>query len=283
VPEYDDTTNMAEALVREARAAVAPREMDPSVTGDFSQLVPAGWTREEVSVEHLEEVPRRKRGTVRLAEGGSMRTYVNEHKVESSGPSTPTHLYAEHATWRVTAVFNDACHDEPGWADHRAVLQLQHTEEWQHWAANDGKYLSQEEFAEHVEDGLLEIVEPAAADLLEMAQTFHANVGAAVKSSHILASGERKLVYDETITASAGATGELVVPHHFTLALAPFEGSLLERVTARLRFRLRGGDLRLGYAMEYPQRVLREAFDATVGYLEAETGLVVLRGQPPQQ
>jgi len=51
--------------------------------------------------------------------------------------------------------------------------------------------MSQDDFAEHVEVGLDDIAEPDAADVLEMAQTFHAKSQSTFRQATRLASARR--------------------------------------------------------------------------------------------
>jgi hypothetical protein len=48
---------------------------------------------------------------------------------------------------------------------------------------------------------------------------------------------------------------------HTELGLAPFVGEDAYRISARLRYRIRGGDLLLGYRLDRPADVLRDAVD----------------------
>ncbi len=93
--------------------------------------------------------------------------------------------------------------------------------------------MSQEDFALHIEAGLQEIEQPDAADLLEIAQSFHATTGAAFRSAIRLASGEQQFTYEENIEAKAGRSGQLAVPTTFILLVAPFVGEQERQVVAK--------------------------------------------------
>jgi uncharacterized protein YfdQ (DUF2303 family) len=228
-----------------------------------------------VDFEKLLPVPRRKRGTVELHDAASLCAFVNEHKTDE------THIYADATGFRFVAVINDATAPEPAWADHRAGLTLRQTEEWKRWAGKDNTLMSQEEFAEHIEDGAPEIVKPDAAAMLELAQTFQAKTGVDFKSSSVLQSGERQLTYNEEIKASAGGAGQITVPSIIELSLAAFEGGKKTKILARFRFRIGGGQLRIGYKLDRPEEVLREAVRSTADEIREATDIAVLNGTPP--
>jgi uncharacterized protein YfdQ (DUF2303 family) len=144
----------------------------------------------------------------------------------------------------------------------------------------DGKMLDQSAFAEHLELGQGEIVDPPAAAMVELAKTFEANTKVQFKEAVVLESGERKLMFDQTITAKAGQKGDITIPREFTVGLAPYEGTDRFKVVCRLRYRIEEGRLRIGYAMARPEAVLEEAFRDIVTEIETATGLTAFAGTP---
>ena len=155
------------------------------------------------------------------------------------------------------------------------------TPAWKAWAKLDGRMLAQSDFAEHLEDRSIDIVDPTAAEMLDIAQSFEATTKVDFESAERIGDGQRKLLYKETVTAKAGQSGEIVIPEKFAVGLQPFEGGEAYRVVARLRYRIVGSNLQIGYKFERPEDVLREAFtDRMVAVAEA-TGQTVLRGAAP--
>ncbi len=240
-------------------------------------VVPDAHVVEYIDTEFVGPQPTRKRGTVTLHDAGSFSAYVNRHKVAAT-----TTIYADALNYRFVGVVNDASAADPQWADHRAILNLLATEEWTRWSAKDGAWFEQEPFAEFIEEGIDQIHKPTAAEMLELATTFHATTSATFRQATVLASGERKLHYDESIEARTGRTGELSVPTTFELALIPFEGSPAYKVLARLRYRVSGGKLTMGYKLIGPRDVQRDAFGDTCAEIEAGTGVPTFAGTPPE-
>lgn len=235
----------------------------------YSVTTPAGATHELTrapapSPEHDAD-PGRARGSYHPATVEALIAVITRHHDEQA-----TTVWVHPTAGRVTTVFNDAAPGAPAWRDHRAVLQLTKTPEWEHWAKRDGHLGSQTDFAEHVEDGLAEIVEPAAAEMLELAQTFHAHQAASFRQATRLQDGRIQVRYDETIDAKAGDSGQMDIPSTFTLAIAPFLGEAPYKVTARLRYRSSGGNLQIGYKLDRPDRVIRDALEQISQRLEAE-------------
>ena len=161
--------------------------------------------------------------------------------------------------------------------DHRVEYAVLLTDAWKAWREHDGKLLDQETLAEHFETRSIDIVQPSAADMLELAQSFHATTSASFESSKLLSSGQRQFEHRENIDATAGKKGQLTIPGSFDLALKPFEGADPFKVTARFRYRITNGVLRIGYKLDRPEDVLRQAFLTVVENVEeGVAGLGVL-------
>lgn len=266
-----------DALIEAAQQATAPHVIAVDGVADFQLIgLPEGVRLERVDTRDLTDAPRRKTGGAQVQDAASFVAYVKRHKTPS------TVIYANQDQGTITAVLND--HAEKGagggagWGDFRAVLALKTTPEWQHWVKNNDKLLTQIQFAEHIEDGLLEIVDPPSADMLELAQHFQAHSKVEFKSERLLQSGQRQLVYEETIDAKAGERGDVKIPRDFTLGIAPYEGSDRYSLVARLRYRIVEGKLTIGYALVRPHDVLRDAFGDVLKAVQDGTDAPVLRG-----
>lgn len=248
-------TDNIQAAIDAGRGLATAGALDPDETPLLGVVLPAGYEHQVVDLRHLAELPDRKRGVVRFDTHASLTAYVNRH-IEGG-----TVVYANPRTRAFTAVINANESDTPDWGDHRAVLTLLHTPAWQAWTARDGQLSSQVAFAEHIEANELDIVDPPAAVMLELAETFQANTKVTFKSAHHLDSGQRELRYEEDVQAAAGRAGAITIPKLFQLGIAPFEGVDPYRLIARLRYRIGNGNLQIGYQLVRPDDVLRAAFD----------------------
>lgn len=280
----------AEIVADLAQSAAEPAVLDPYTR--YSVVVPDNGRLELVEPrdERLDH-PLRATGTVKLATVGSFAEYVERHKDPLGGVTT---VWVHPSSGEVKAVINDHqgtsaadgngdpdANPAPGWGDHRAELALLHTPEWKLWTDADGDMLPQEAFAEHIEQGLPEVVRPDGADLLEIAQTLHATTNASFRSAIRLSDGTVQTQYDEEREASAGRKGEMTIPTEFELAIAPFLGEEREAVTARLRYRLNGGRLSLGYQLVRPHEVIRRTLDRVADQLSDRFARVYI-GEPRQ-
>lgn len=280
----DQTHNDTQAIVDVALASAEP---SPLAEGrDYVVMVPAGGHVERIDndLDIYRDRPRRKVGRVVVHDAASFVAYLDKHAVAD------TEVWADVPAARLVGVVNahgpsDASVAErpwgrAGWGDHRVDLVLHPTPAWKAWAAKDRVMLGQVDFAEHVEDRLVDFVAPTGADMLELAQSFHATRSVKFDSSQRLASSETQLRYHEETEAKAGRRGDLAIPDTFELGLTPFEGAPAYRVTARLRYRITDGVLRLGYVLDRPEDVLRSAFLDIVEAVEQRIDQTVLRGAP---
>lgn len=261
-----------QAVIDTALEVARPSTFDPATPQGV--IVPEGAGLVLPDLHDWRREPIRKTGTAHPATVQALIDYVKQHD-EGDYTSIWVHPNSGH----VVAILDDHGPEGPQWGEHRAALELAHTPEWTFWTGQDGKMVGQVTFAEHIEQGAQEIEEPDAATVLEIAQSFHATNKASFRSATRLTSGEQQFQYDETLAATAGRKGELTVPATIMLVLAPFVGEPERKLTARLRYRLDGGSLTLGYVLDRPDVIVRDAL-ADVASRLAETFPHVYVGEP---
>ena len=194
---------------------------------------------------------------------------IDAHLVDEQDGTIGLEVWADVDRQQVVGIIDGIS----GWRSNRVTLQLSRPREWAEWERVDGNLLNQVEFAQFIEDHLSTIGAPDGADLLDVCQTLQATKSVDFKSSQILASGERKFRFEETIDAKAGAKGELTIPSELTLVLRPFQGSDPVGIQARFRYRIDGsGRLLIGVRLNEPEKVLEDAFDVVVGQLRKGLG-----------
>lgn len=278
-----DTTLTTEAahIIEAARLGVIPTEFELGAIYGAIQADGSVKIIDLATDDHrkrLGEVPVRKTGHANLTEPTSFAHYIRAH-----AEPLRTALFADRDAGRIVALLNTHTADadgEAGWGDHRATLTLRQTPGWAAWTQASGKLVDQIQFAEFLEDRAADVVDPDAARLLEIATSIEATTSAAMKSASRLDNGEVKLRYEETIDARAGQAGDLTIPSRIELALSPYEGMDPYKVTARFRYRLNNGSLRLGIVLDRPEDILRAAFGDVTGLIETTTSQVVLHGTP---
>ncbi|MFR9773153.1 DUF2303 family protein [Nocardia sp. SC052] len=224
--------------------------------------------------EYLDE-PTRPRGTSSVTEPGSFTTLL------AMDPHHGALVYADETTNRLTAVIN-----WDGWADHRIVLQLTYSDQYQRWSARSGKWFNQLDFAEMLEDFAADIYEPAAADMIELAQSFQAARTGSFESSTRLDNGAVSFRFREDVNATAGA-GQLEVPETFILRIPILRGGDYVEIVAKLRYRIEDHRLKLGFKVPGLDDIGLRAFtDATaevIAGLAEPHGHTVVYGPAPAE
>lgn len=216
-------------------------------------ILPPGYTLEDM--EQLLPAPARIKQVVGLADAKSFIDYFQLFAGDA------TVIFANQDSRQIKAVF-DYHTDNPAWCAHSATLALSHSDEWKAWAGQNGKSMTQRLFAEFVEDHIRDVVEPAGAELLEVAKTLVANKKLQFRSGTELHNGQVQLTYNEVIEGQAGAKGQLEIPRTIKLGLRVFKGTEPYAVSARLRYRISDeGGLTFSYHIDDLDRVLEDAFE----------------------
>ena len=273
------TDATAALLVHVAQQAVLPRRLDEGVhailtpDGGISIVETPGHQQDrehQWAVDHA-EAPDHIHRTVTVLDPVSLVSYIGDYNglgEDEGGYNLGVgclELWADIDNRTIKAY----CDGYDGWRRHTATLQLKTSREWVEWASIDGKLLDQVTFAEFIEDHLSTIADPDGAKLLDICQTLQVHTSAQFKQQSILANGQRVFRYEEDLEAKAGQKGDLQIPGTLTLALRPFQGSERVGITARFRFQVRDGVLRLGVKLAEPEAALEEAFSAIVGHVQA--------------
>lgn len=281
----EQITDSAAEIIRDlAYEAAGSAELEPGKI--YAWLSNGRVEKIDLTTDQYRDRPRHKTGTVTVRNVESFRLYHDKH----SDSGTDVFADLDHGTF--TAVLDAHEGIAPGggedsdgarWQQHRLILELQATLPWRTWLGNDRRWLTQQEFAEFLEDNARDIAPDgpvSAADLLEIAQSFQAKTSVRFQKGTRLATGETQLTYVEDVTASAGSRGEIVIPPEFFLAIVPYEDCAPAIVPARFRFRLNNGDLRLGYFLADPARIARDAVAEIGGQLAAAIGAEIMQGRP---
>lgn len=237
--------------------------------------LPDGFAVRTVDLEALRAPlrpgPLRKSGAYATTDVASFLAYYDKH----AGDTAEIWVGDD----RVTAVLDAHGGTDTRWEQHRLTLTLKHSPEWLRWAHKSGSLMTQQQFAEFIEDGAADVVTPDAATMLEVASSLQAATKVDFKSAYRTSDGQRAFRYEETTTAKAGQKGELEIPDRLVLSLRVFLGQEPVEVRARFRYRLTDSGLALGFVLDRVAETLEAARDAVVTQITDGTDRgIVLRG-----
>lgn len=230
--------------------------------------------------ETLDDFPARKRAKVDLQDTYSFVNYVNAHLTDKV-----THIFGQASEtgghFRAIVDYHaEGNAGSPRWGEHVCNLDLVATPEWLRWIQKNQTPMTQEAFAEFLEDNLFDIVQPDAAALIDIVQLLTGKKSVNFKSGKNLKNGAITFEYSEAIETTGGRTnGDMQIPDRFTLGICPFVGADGVNVEARLRFRISdAGKLTFFYILNRPFNVIALAFQAARHEIESKTGLKVYLG-----
>lgn len=254
----DDTTDFGAALGA-GLALAEPRGLPDGAT---YAVVPHCYKIERLT--DPTELPAYVKQTVRAENFKSFAEYFNAFKTEDS------RIFASRLGHNVIGVID--YHKPQGPARRNAHVVRYDAPlslEWRRWTAIDGKLLEQEAFALFIEENVLDIREPASADVLEVSRDLAIKRKADFKQVQRLQSGVVDFSYVEQ--DEAHTSGKLEVPTEIVLGVPVYFGGDAWRVTCFLRYRLHEGRLLLGVQIHRREYVEQEAFEAMVAQIDSLT------------
>ena len=91
--------------------------------------------------------------------------------------------------------------NSPRWGKHKLTLVLRNSPEWMRWTANNNKQLTQQEFAEFLEQNSIDIVAPSPAAMMEVARDLQATTEVEFGAGVRMQDGQVRFKYTETLCA----------------------------------------------------------------------------------
>jgi uncharacterized protein YfdQ (DUF2303 family) len=122
---------------------------------------------------------------------------------------------------RIQVVFDYHGVGEPKWCDHAIEFAYKRSHRWQLWERHNNQWKGQEDFADFLDSGLEEIVEPTQSVVLDIVKNFRATVNAEVESE-IRPDGTH-FSYRQTVKGGPKKT-DVTVPEFLTVRVSPFDG-----------------------------------------------------------
>lgn len=247
------------------------------VAGTDHLVLPEGHKHIDLTgvIEKAGAAPRRKHGTVQLADLASFNVFV----ADQGAPDT-AYIYADPDARTLTAVLNDHAKvgGTAGWRDLRAVYKAEMSREFDTWMRNNKVPMEQESFAIFLEDNIADVCDPSGDTLLAIALTLQAKTEVNFSSHRRLDNGQVQFIYTENIEARAQG-GSIEIPREFTIGLRLFKNGDGYKVHARLKYRLLSGKVKFWYELDRPENAIEDAFQAYIDQAR-ENGFTVLLGKP---
>ncbi|WP_411197273.1 YfdQ family protein [Klebsiella variicola] len=233
-----------------------------------SVVVPEGF--DVKSLESLQVAPSRIRQITNLISPGSLIAYIQRFRDARSV------VFADKTKTQIVAVLDFHQNAEaPHWGMHKAVYNCPFSDEWKAWTAADSNKMNQIDFAEFLENNIQNVAPvgdnysgPSGTELLEMVLAFQETRKVEFKSVKRLQDGTCQFQYSDDKSGS----GNTKIPEKISLAIAPFHNGAPYQIDARIRYRLRDGQLVLWYELIEPKKIVEHAFQEIVTDMENQLG-----------
>tara|TARA_R110000851_G_scaffold322318_2_gene488271 strand:- start:340 stop:1194 length:855 start_codon:yes stop_codon:yes gene_type:complete len=139
--------------------------------------------------------------------------YVSDYKADT------TVIFAGRES--IEAIFDYHQKDSPKWSTHRASYAIRASARWAIWLRAHNVWMDQKQFAEFLDTGLNEIIDPEQADILHLVKNFRATVSQEVESEE--SEGGTSFNYRKITKAGNSKTESLTIPDSLTIKLQPFD------------------------------------------------------------
>jgi len=260
--------------VQSAIAAGAALGEPRSVPADCSNAGVFTVVPKDYKVEDLESFlprPLRIEQDVTLQDADSFIAYAKEFMTGA----TLIFFDVEAEVFRAAFDYHEL--DKPSWNEHSASFKPRRSVEFETWMAANRKQMTQVDFARFLEENLPDIVEPPAAELLQVALTFEAKKSVEFSSGVRLANGQIQFQYDEVVRGTA-QKGTIEIPEKFVLGVPIHVNGPAYRIEVRLRWRLQEGKVVFWYEVVRPHRYVEHALKEISQRIANETALPLLAG-----
>lgn len=268
----DTLKNEAETIAQLAAEAVA---------GSLIESTPAPMllTPETIKATSLEKWmahPLRTQANTKLATQQDFVAYLKKHCVSPA-------IFADRKALKFHAIM--AYHnDVPEWLDHQATLVHERSQQLSTWVAKANVYMSQEAFAEFLDENLNDIMTPTPASVLDFVECLQCTRKETFRSAIKQTTGETSFVWTKENQAQESAS----ILEDFTLGIPVWHRGEAIAIGARLYHRISEVEgkakLTFKYRLEHLERIIDKLWDEQIAALRTELADIcpVYEGNAPQ-
>lgn len=189
-------------------------------------------------------------------------------------------VFADETRQQVQSVLDYHEAGDPRWGQHRLTLALRQSEEWKTWTARNNKVMTQQEFAEFLEQNAVDITTPSSAAIREIAEDLEVTVDVDFASAQKQAGGKVNFRYTETTKTTVSGGKQITVPDEFVVGIPAFVGGQRVPMQVLLRYRVKEQKLVFFYTLIRPEEVIRQAFLAARDGIASSLEIVIINGAP---
>lgn len=254
-------------------AGLASREVEVcEIEGIVHSINPL--TGDVTMLDHLLTRPLRQKTIRTLDTVSSFNEYVKRFKNHESS----AYITKNSGGYIITAEIDHRSSAEFVFDDHKASVSLVYSEPMTKWFAMNGKTMSQDQFADLLEERSKEIREPSAADILELAQSLHVTRNLSVKSMVRSNRSHNAISFNQDQGIRGGVDGDVELPTSFAIEVEPFARHRLStKIVALLRPRIKEDKPVFTYELQLVEEAVEDVLAEIVSQIELQTSLPVYR------
>lgn len=265
--EHENAAQTAERLVKFAALKIQTTDQLPSGRAPF-MATPADVKINDLS-KYLPE-------PLRIEAAPSFNDAASFGKYYEKFADTDSILFADLSSRKIKSIFDYHGPSDPDWCKHSASFNCELSDEWKIWLESNKRKMDQADFANFIENNLPDIIEPKAADMLEMIIDVSANTNVTFKSKYSLVDGRISMQYSEDRADSGNR--EMELPATFVINIPVFINTDATELEVKIRNRIRDGKLVLWYELQQPHKEIDLAFRAIVETIKEITDAEILFG-----
>jgi uncharacterized protein YfdQ (DUF2303 family) len=242
------------------------------------------------------QAPERRKGTARVSTLDSFVALVIRYKDKNSA----VFCNPAQGSPSLTAILNynpEGSESSPRFGDHRVLYQFPLSEEWLAWKLNNGKWLKVIEFAEFMEDRVLDVIDPGQigdainatlkaldcspagpSQMMALSKGIKVKVDRSVTNVINLNSGECQVNFEES--HRAGAENQVVAPGAFVIGVPVFYNGSFFQIAVRLRYRVTEGEIKWKYDLHRPDQIFDFALNESCELAKSQTDCPLFVGSP---
>ncbi len=274
-------------------------------------ILPDGRTATSIQpfIDEIRDHPKRRKGTSAMQDLDSFVAMTNRFKSDFSAVFGTCN--AESADLSLTTVFD--YHDPsenkdgiPRFMDHKCIYRFPVSDEWKAWMSMNDNWLDQNQFAEFLEEHIIDVAAPPAFDskpdmtefdkhllnlvstleskftgpsgILELSRGLIIRTEEKFESRQKLSTGELSITFSNEHRDEQG--GKLKVPDLFLINIPVFKNGANYLIPVRLRFRKDGAKLVWKFLLHRTELIVNHAFEEGCAKVKDETKLPLFIGYP---
>lgn len=177
------------------------------------------------------------------------------------------------------ALEEERWHEEHRWLNHSASVTYKESHQFGVWKKNDGMKMSQEEFAEFLDENVLDITDPTGSDVVSFASCLEARRTEVFKSSKNLSNGEVQFNW------SNESSGDAVTkfPTDMKIGIPIWTNGEKIMIPVKLFYRVSEGQLLFWYKLRQLEDIIDKLWNEDVTFIAESLSNIgsVYQGLPP--